>query len=40
MKERLIKSRSEPGQEPGAPPQGAGLAVNGQPLGEPGQGGD
>lgn len=38
MKERLIKSRSEPGQEPGAPQDG--LAVNGQPLGQPGRGKD
>lgn len=40
VKERLIKSRSEPGQEPGAP-RWAGLAVRGQPPGgQPGQGRD
>lgn len=38
-KERLIKSRPKPGREPGAP-RWVGLAVSGQPLGQPGRGRD
>lgn len=39
VKERLIKSRSEPGREPGAP-RWAGLAVSGQsPRGSQGEAG-
>lgn len=39
MKERLIKSRSEPGQEPGAPPKGQGWLLTVSPWGSQGKAG-